>query len=48
MGIDMEYELCLTDLIETKTLQRIQEAFSKMTGIAAITTDANGVAVIEG
>ena len=48
MGIYMEYEFKLTDLIETKTLQQIQEAFSNMTGIASMTTDANGVALIEG
>lgn len=35
-------------MIDTKTLQRIQVAFSKMTGIAVMTTDANGRAVIEG
>lgn len=44
----MEYEIKLTDLIETKTLQQIQEAFSNMTGIASMTTDANGTALIEG
>lgn len=44
----MEYELHLTDLIDTQTLQRIQDAFSRMTGIASLTTDANGVAVTRG
>lgn len=46
MGIN--YELYLTDLIDRKTLQNIQDAFSGMTGIASITTDANGIAVTNG
>ncbi len=46
--MDMDYELHLTDVIDADTLQRMQDAFSEMTGIAAITTDANGVAVTEG
>ncbi len=46
--MDMDYELQLTDLIDTKILQQIQDAFSNMTGIAALTTDANGVAVTKG
>lgn len=46
MGIN--YELYLTDLIDRKTLQNIQDAFSRMTGIASITTDANGIAVTNG
>lgn len=44
----MEYELRLIDLIDIETLQRIQDAFSDMTGIAALTTDAKGVAVTQG
>ncbi|MCM1387163.1 MAG: PocR ligand-binding domain-containing protein [Bacillus sp. (in: Bacteria)] len=44
----MEYELYLTDLIDRKTLQNIQDAFSRMTGIAALTTDTNGIAVTNG
>lgn len=44
----MEYKLNLSDLIDTRTLQRIQDAFSKMTGIAVITADANGGILIEG
>ena len=39
--MDMDYELQLTDLIDTKILQQIQDAFSNMTGIAALTTDAH-------
>ncbi len=46
MGTD--YELYLTDLIDRETLQKIQDAFSRMTGMASLTTDANGVAVTEG
>ncbi len=40
--------LVLTDLIEIEMLQKIQDAFSNMVGVAALTTDANGVAVTEG
>ena len=41
-------ELRLTDLIDVETLQRIQDAFSDMTGMAALTADKNGVAVTQG
>ena len=44
----MENELHLTDLIDVEMLQRIQDAFSDMTGIASVTTDADGVAVTKG
>lgn len=44
----MENELHLTDLIDIEMLQRIQDAFSDMTGIASVTTDADGVAVTKG
>ena len=43
-----DFELKLTDFIDVETLQRIQNAFSKMTGIAVITIDAEGDAVTEG
>ena len=46
--MDMDRELKLTDLIDVKMLQKIQDSFSNMTGMAALTTDANGVAVTEG
>lgn len=46
--MDMDYELQLTDLIDVETLQKIQDGFSNMTGIAALTTDADGVPVTEG
>jgi len=38
----------LTDLIDVGTLQQIQDAFARMTGMAALTTDENGVAITEG
>lgn len=44
----MDKKLQLTDLVDVETLQRIQDAFSKMTGIAALTTDADGMPVTKG
>jgi len=44
----VENELNLTDLIDIATLQKIQDAFSLMTGMAALTTDRNGIAVTKG
>lgn len=41
-------DLKLTDLIDVKTLQDIQDGFSNATGMAALTTDENGVAVTQG
>lgn len=41
-------KLQLTDLIEVEILQKMQGAFSKMTGMAAVTTDENGVSITEG
>ena len=43
-----EDELKLTDLIDVKVLQEIQDAFSDMTGMAALTADKNGMAVTKG
>ena len=43
--MDMKQELKLTDLIDKKMLQRIQDSFSNMTGMSALTTDAEGVPV---
>lgn len=43
-----EKEITLTDLFDVDMLQRIQDAFSNMTGLAALITDANGVAVTSG
>lgn len=47
-GVTMDKDLYLTDLIDIETLQTMQDAFVKMTGFAAITTDENGVAVTDG
>ncbi len=44
----MNNEITLTDLFEVEMLQRIQDAFAKMTGMAAIITDANGAPVTKG
>ncbi len=38
-------EYNLTDLIDLETLQKIQDAFSDMSGIAAVITDVNGNAI---
>ncbi len=44
----MSKELILTDLISIDMLQKIQDAFSNMAGMAALTDDQNGVAVTKG
>lgn len=44
----MNDEITLTDLFDVEMLQRIQDAFSKMTGLGALITDANGKAVTKG
>ncbi len=41
-------DLYLTDLIDVNILQQIQDAFSDMTGMAALTTDAEGNPVTKG
>lgn len=41
-------ELLLTDLIDVGLLQKIQDEFSKYTGIAALTTDAYGNPITKG
>ena len=40
--------LLLTDLIEVDLLQKIQDEFSRYTGMAALTTDADGNPITEG
>lgn len=40
--------LGLTDLISVEALQQIQDGFSKYTGMAALTTDSDGVPVTNG
>ncbi len=44
----MNNDITLTDLFEVEMLQRIQDAFAKMTGMAAIITDADGIPVTKG
>ncbi|MDE6845738.1 MAG: PocR ligand-binding domain-containing protein [Lachnospiraceae bacterium] len=46
--MDMDRDLKLTELIDVKMLQKIQDSFANMTGMAALTTDANGIPVTEG
>ncbi|MDE7360464.1 MAG: PocR ligand-binding domain-containing protein [Oscillospiraceae bacterium] len=46
--MENENKLYLTDLIDAKVLQQIQEAFSDMTGMASLTTDSNGIAITNG
>jgi len=41
-------EILLTDLIDVQALQRIQNGFSKFTGMASLITDGNGNPVTEG
>ncbi|MBO6148005.1 MAG: PocR ligand-binding domain-containing protein [Lachnospiraceae bacterium] len=41
-------QFVLTDLIPPSTLQKLQDAFSNYSGMAALTTDSNGAAVTEG
>ncbi len=41
-------DIKLTDLIDVATLQEIQDGFARLTGMAALTTDASGAAVTEG
>lgn len=40
--------IALTDLISVSTLQSIQDGFARLTGMAALTTDADGNAVTNG
>ena len=52
MGRDNEKEkgkeIKLTDLFDVDMLQRMQDSFSDMTGLAAVITDEHGVAVTRG
>ena len=43
-----EENIKLTDLLDVEMLQRVQDAFAKMTGLAVITVDADGVPVTKG
>lgn len=44
----MEKELYLTDLVDVEVLQRIQDAFAALTGMASLTTDVDGIPVTKG
>lgn len=44
----MNENIRLVDLVKIETLQQLQDAFSNMTGIAALTTDESGVAITQG
>ena len=44
----MTSEVKLTEYIDKEILQKIQDSFSDMTGLAALTTNADGTAVTEG
>ncbi len=44
----MNDELYITDLISVEILQKLQDSFSNMTGMAALTTDKTGFAVTKG
>ena len=49
MDMNMENELLsLTNLIDIALLQQLQDAFSNMTGMAALTTDKDGIGVTKG
>ncbi len=41
-------EIRLVDLLDVSALQRIQDGFSRYTGLAALTTDEKGVPITEG
>lgn len=43
-----EENIKLTDLLDIEILQRVQDAFAKMTGLAIITVDADGAPVTKG
>ncbi len=47
-NVPSKKELSLTDFISVETLQNIQDAFSNMTGMAALTTDKYGIPVTKG
>lgn len=46
--MEMKYDLYLTDLIHRDTLQKMQDAFARLTGMSVIITDTNGIAVTDG
>lgn len=48
MTFDKNSNLHLTDLIDSSTLQKVQDEFSKFSGMAALTTDDRGTPVTHG
>lgn len=44
----LESDMSITDLIDINILQKIQDSFSRMTGMAALTTDGKGAPVTQG
>ena len=44
----LDREIYITDLIDAAMLQKIQDSFTKVTGLASLTTDADGKPVTEG
>lgn len=47
--MDIDYdELKLADLIDTKTLQKVQDGFSNITGMAALMTEIDGMPITQG
>lgn len=46
--LEQAQELSLTELIDVEVLQKLQDAFSDMVGVAALTADRDGTAVTEG
>lgn len=47
-GCEDMAEIHLTDLIDVNILQQIQDGFARYTGMAALTTDADGIPVTKG
>ncbi len=47
-NMEEENELYLTNLVDVEVLQRLQDAFAALTGMAALTTDASGKPVTVG
>ncbi|MBR3599794.1 MAG: PocR ligand-binding domain-containing protein [Lachnospiraceae bacterium] len=45
---DIMKDVRLIDLMDVKALQKIQDEFSKYTGMAALTTDENGIPITKG
>lgn len=48
LGEDKLADIRLKDLIDVKSLQTIQDYYSRLTGIASIITDENGVPITQG